>query len=206
MRTAGKALLLLLCFGVALYAIIGYGVAPMGSLVHPDMKAAFVANAAAFYTHVFAAMVALLLGPLQFSARVRRERIRVHRWTGRVYLTAGVLVGGLSGLYLSLFAFGGAVARLGFAALAVCWLYTGERAFLAIRQGAVEEHRRWMVRNFALALAAVTLRLYVPVSILAGIDFATAYAVIAWLCWVPNLVLAERLFNSPHRRFAASPP
>lgn len=193
LRATGKALFVVLCIGVAAYAAIGYGILPPGSLVHPDMKANFLAHPFGIQSHAFAAIVALLLGPFQFSARLRRDHPRVHRWAGRAYLGVGVLVGGLSGLYMSRFAFGGLAARLGFAALALCWLYSGTRAFLAIRRGAVDEHRRWMMRNFALTFAAVTLRLYLPASVAAGIDFATAYPVIAWLCWVPNVLVAEWL-------------
>ena len=47
-----------------------------------------------------------------------------------------------------------------------------------------------MIHNFALTFAAVTLRIYVPAAIVAGVAFATAYPVIAWLCWVPNLLIA----------------
>jgi hypothetical protein len=32
----------------------------------------------------------------------------------------------------------------------------------------------------------------------AGIAFELAYPIIAWLCWVPNLLLAEMLFNRAH--------
>lgn len=99
---------------------------------------------------------------MQFSSRLRRADLELHRWAGRLYLGVGVLVGGVSGLYISQFAFGGPVAGVGFAALAVCWLHTGARAFTAIRRRAVKEHRRWMVRNFSLSFAAVTLRLYIP--------------------------------------------
>jgi uncharacterized membrane protein len=200
MRSAGTVLLVFLSFGVAIYAVVGYGVMPLGALVHPDMKAGFVAHPVAVYVHVFAAMAALLLGPCQFSARLRRTHIHIHRWAGRVYLSVGVLAGGLSGLYISQFAFGGPLARLGFASLSVCWLYSGARAFLAIRRGAIDEHRKWMVRNFALAFAAVTLRLYVPAAVAAGIDFAAAYAVIAWLCWLPNLLLADWLYSSAQNK------
>ena len=114
MRSTSKALLYFLSLGVAVYAAIGYGVMPLGSLVHPDMQADFVAHPLGVYLHVFAAAVALLLGPFQFSARLRRARIHLHRWMGRVYLSVGVLIGGLSGLYISQFAFGGLVAKLGF--------------------------------------------------------------------------------------------
>jgi uncharacterized membrane protein len=197
-HSSSTALLYFLSLGVAAYGAIGYGVMPLGSLVHPDMKADFAAHPFGVYLHVFAAATALLLGPFQFSAGLRRTRTHVHRWMGRIYLGVGVLVGGLSGLYISQFAFGGFAAKLGFAALAVCWLYTGSRAFLAIRRGAVAEHRMWMVRNFSLSFAAVTLRLYIPASVAAGVDFAVAYPVIAWLCWVPNVVFAEWRYNRVH--------
>ncbi|MEQ1730362.1 MAG: DUF2306 domain-containing protein [Vicinamibacterales bacterium] len=51
-----------------------------------------------------------------------------------------------------------------------------------------------MIRSFALTYAAVTLRLYVPLSMAAGVPFDVAYPVIAWACWVPNLLVAEWLF------------
>ena len=52
-----------------------------------------------------------------------------------------------------------------------------------------------MVRNFSLTFAAVTLRLYLPSTVVLGIAFENAYPFVAWLCWVPNLVVAEFLFK-----------
>jgi hypothetical protein len=52
-----------------------------------------------------------------------------------------------------------------------------------------------MVRNFSLTFAAVTLRLYIPASALAGVEFSVAYPIIAWLCWVPNILWAEWRYN-----------
>ena len=204
MRAIGTGLVFFLAFGVAGYAAFAYGFLPLGTLVHPDMKANFLAHPVGIYTHVFASIVALTLGPFQFSSHLRQTRTPVHRWLGRAYLGVGVLGGGLAGLYMSRFAFGGTVVRLGFATLAVCWLYSGLRAFLAIRRGAIDEHRRWMVRNFSFTFAAVTLRLYLPASMVAGIDFSVAYPVIAWLCWVPNLVFAEWRYNAAPARLAAT--
>jgi uncharacterized membrane protein len=196
MRTFGWVTLVVLSVGVALYAGLGYGLAPLGALVHPDMREGFVAHPAGVYSHVFAALFALLLGPTQFLPRLRRNHVGVHRWTGRLYLGVGVLIGGLSALYISQFAFGGSVARVGFATLALAWLYTGLQAFLAIRRRAISDHRKWMVRNFSLSLAAVTLRIHLPLSVLADVEFSTAYAAIAWLCWIPNLIVAEWRLNS----------
>nr|WP_255656665.1 DUF2306 domain-containing protein [Lysobacter lactosilyticus] len=191
----GICSLFLLAFGVAAYAVVAYAFMPLGSLLHPDMKAVFLAHQAGIYAHIFASVIAISLGPFQFLGGLRRRFVRLHRWMGRAYLGIGVLVGGLAGLYMATFAFGGVVSKLGFASLAVLWLYTGLRAFLAIRRGKAIEHRRWMVRNFSLTLAAVTLRILLPVSGIAGIPFEVAYPAIAWLCWVPNLLVAERFFN-----------
>jgi len=191
MRLLLFSFIALLSVAVALYAVVGYTAAPMGALVHPDMRESFRSHALVVYTHVFAAAVALLLGPFQFSTRLRRARPALHRLSGRLYLLLGVLTGGLAGLYLSQYAYGGTVARLGFGSLAACWLVTGALAYRAIRRGDLRAHRRWMLRNFALTFAAVMLRIYVPLSFMAGLDFERAYALIAWLCWVPNLVVVD---------------
>ncbi|MGA8050052.1 MAG: DUF2306 domain-containing protein, partial [Burkholderiales bacterium] len=70
------------------------------------------------------------------------------------------------------------------------------RAYQAIRARDLVSHRRWMVRNFALTFAAVTLRLWLPASVVAGVPYELAYSVIAWLCWVPNLLAAQLLLRS----------
>lgn len=183
--------MVVLALAVSAYAILAYGLLPLGKLVGPEMRANFLAHHVGIYTHVFAASIALAFGPFQFSERLRRRFPRLHRMSGRVYLGAGVALGGLAGLYMSVFAYGGLVAKTGFAMLALAWLYTGLRAYRAIRAGDVNEHRRWITRNFALTLAAVTLRVLLPLSGLSGIPFALAYPVIAWLSWVPNLLIAE---------------
>ena len=51
--------------------------------------------------------------------------------------------------------------------------------------------RAWMTRSYALTFAAVTLRLYLPVAIIAHWDFDASYRAISFLCWVPNLIVAE---------------
>lgn len=189
------AAVLLLSLGVAGYALVMYSLVPLGKFLHPDMRAAFEANRVVVYVHVFASSVALILGPFQFMDGLRARRLELHRWMGRLYLGVGVLLGGLAGLHMSLYAYGGLVSQLGFGALALGWLYTGVRAYLAIRAKDVASHRRWMVRNFALAFGAVTLRLWLPGSVAAGVPFELAYPAVAWLCWVPNLVVAERILR-----------
>jgi Predicted membrane protein (DUF2306) len=195
MRLTGFAGLCILSVGVVAYAIVAYGFMPLGSLVHPDMRSVFESHRIGIYSHIFGSSLALALGPLQFWTRLRTTKRSVHRWLGRLYLGVGVLVGGTAGLLMAFHAWGGLVARLGFACLAVAWLYTGLRAYLAVRAEDFASHRTWMIRNFSLTFAAVTLRLYLPIAGATGIGFDVAYPAIAWLCWLPNLVVAELSFN-----------
>ncbi len=200
MQLISKVLLYFLAFVVAGFSLFAYGFMPLGSLTHPDLKVTFLAHPYGIYTHIFAAIIALVIGPFQFSTAVRKKHPLLHRWLGRCYLAIGVLIGGLSALYMSQFAYGGLVAKLGFASLAVLWLYTGWRAYIAIRRGAINEHRKWMVRNFSLTFAAVTLRIYLPTCMALGIQYSIAYPIIAWLCWVPNLLFAEWRYNIVHNK------
>ena len=75
--------------------------------------------------------------------------------------------------------------------LATLWLLATGTAYRHIRAGDRVSHRRWMIRSYALTFAAVTLRIYLPLSLAFGLPFGPAYQTIAWLCWVPNLVVAE---------------
>jgi len=194
-RVIGFVALTVLSLGVAGYAVVVYASLPLGAAVHPNLRASFAARPVGIYAHVFASAVALALGPFQFSKSLRMRHLGLHRWSGRLYLGVGVLIGGAAGLLIAFRAFGGVVAQAGFACLAVAWLYTGFRAYRAIRARDTALHRRWMVRNFALTFAAVTLRIWLPLSIVTGLPFELAYPTIAWLCWVPNLLVAELVFN-----------
>lgn len=191
MRFAGLAFIIVGSLGVVGYAFATYLGRPLGAGVHPEMKAAYETHRVGIYLHVFASSLALLLGPWQFVRSFRTTYPRCHRRLGRIYLAIGVGIGGGSGLYMSAFAFGGAVSTIGFGLLAVVWLYTGARAFLAARDRKFDAHRRWMVRNFGLALAAVTLRIGLGIGFGLGLPFEIFYPALAWLSWVPNLIAAE---------------
>jgi uncharacterized membrane protein len=189
------SLMLLLSFVIVLYAG-----AMLATRAFPDeLRPSFNVHSFAISLHIVGATLPLALGPFQFLPRLRNRYRNVHRWSGRLYLL-GVFAGGTSGLYLAFFSFGGINTHLAFGSLAVLWLATGVLAYRAIRAGRIEEHRQWMTRNFALTFAGVMLRLWMPVSVIGGIPFDTAYVVVAWLCWVPNLIVAEVFFNSARRR------
>jgi uncharacterized membrane protein len=145
--------------------------------------------------HAGGGILALALGPLGFWGALRNKFLRLHRWVGRIYLLS-VLIGGVAGLYMAVTAFGGLPTRIGFSMLGVSWLATGTMAYLRIRQGDVQVHKQWMVRSYALTFSAVMLRLWLPLLIALGFEFPAAYTTVAWLCWVPNLLVAEMIIRN----------
>ena len=140
--------------------------------------------------HVAGAATALLIGPLQFSSRLRARFRTFHHWIGRIYVVS-CLVGGVSGFVLAVGASTGLVSTVGFGGLAIAWIVTTSLAWRRAMQYRFVEHRAWMIRSFALTFAAVTLRLYLPLSALLSINFVDAYRAISFLCWVPNLAAVE---------------
>ncbi|ENZ80702.1 MULTISPECIES: DUF2306 domain-containing protein [Caulobacter] len=140
--------------------------------------------------HVAGAATALLIAPFQVLPGLRARRPGLHRVMGRIYV-AGCLAGGMGGLVLAFGSTAGPIATAGFGLLALAWLATTVQAWRMALARRVAEHRAWMIRSMALTLAAVTLRLYLPFAALGPIPFFDAYRAIAFLCWVPNLLLAE---------------
>ncbi|PEC52027.1 hypothetical protein COK56_23695 [Bacillus cereus] len=144
------------------------------------------------FIHITTSIVALVIGPFTLSTTFRERNINRHRIIGRIYMV-GILLGGFSGLYLAFYATGGLVAKLGFGLLSVFWLTSAYQALNRVKNKEIKEHRNWMIRNYSLTFGAVTLRIWLPLFIvLFGIErFELSYAIIAWLAWVPNLIVAE---------------
>jgi len=182
----GGLIVALLCLGIAAYA--------SRYLLHPpqtqEQALGNPLGVPFLFVHVAGAVTALLLGSLQFVPALRQGWGPPHRWVGRVYVL-GCLVGGAAGLVLAPGSFAGPVATAGFGSLAVIWIAVTVLGWRAAVQGRFVDHRRWMIRSWALTLAAVTLRLYLPLVQVLDLPFLPWYRAISFLAWVPNLMLAE---------------
>jgi len=148
----------------------------------------------AFYTHISLGGLALLIGWTQFSKNLRVKNINLHRNLGKIYLIS-VLFSGFSGLYIAYFATGGIISTFGFSCLAIIWLFTSIRAFLEIKNGSVRKHQKFMIYSYAACFAAVTLRIWMPILTAIFQDFITAYRIVAWLCWLPNIIVAKYIIS-----------
>jgi uncharacterized membrane protein len=143
--------------------------------------------------HLTTGGIALAVGAFQFNSRLRNNRPAFHRLLGKIYVVT-VLIGGVAALLMAPFSSGGMAGHLGFGVLAVLWLITTTAAYWHARAANFDDHQRWMIRSYALCWAAVTLRIYLVIAGVAGGYDEQFYPVIAWLAWVPNLIVAEWLF------------
>ncbi|MFN8571386.1 MAG: DUF2306 domain-containing protein [Gemmatimonadaceae bacterium] len=195
-------LMTVLALIIALYAVL--------VLAIPHFGPPFVAERRgtmpwAVMAHLGGSALAMGLGPWQLNERLRTRALGRHRWIGRTYIV-GVLVGGIGGLIMATASQEGFVTHMGFGILAVLWLVSTLQAYRRIRAGDQESHRVWMIRSYSLTFAAVTLRIYLPFMLGAGMSFTDAYQTVSWLCWVPNLVVAEWFIISRTKRMPARQP
>ncbi len=144
---------------------------------------------AGFYIHIILGGIAMLVGWTQFSPWIRNHYLSVHRTLGKIYVLSALLAA-MAGFYIAWHATGGLVSSLGFAFLGVLWFSTTLVAYVAIRRMDINRHETAMIFSYALCFAAVTLRLWLPLLIYITGDFVPAYRIVAWLCWIPNLIFA----------------
>jgi len=160
----------------------------------------------AFFTHVFSSGFVLLAAYSQFSAKLRRIP-GLHKWLGRLYAYIVIFLAGPTGLFIGFFANGGISSRIAFCLLAVLWVSFTILALLKMRARQVQDHARWMVRSYALALSAITLRAWkVAIIALFHPHPMDVYRIVAWLGWVGNLIAAELLILYLFRRRARPTP
>ncbi|NCI47861.1 DUF2306 domain-containing protein [Sediminibacterium soli] len=191
-QKTGWILFALLCIGIgfypAIYFIIDEKFGLLGS--KPEGLLGSAAWRSAFYVHIALGGVALLSGWSQFSEKIRTARPGVHRSLGKIYVVS-VLLSATAGIYIAFFATGGIIPAAGFGLLGLVWFFTTAFAYKTIREGNIDLHRNLMVYSYAACFAAVTLRIWLPLLIMLFGSFSIAYPIVAWLCWVPNLVVAR---------------
>ncbi|HVE40254.1 MAG TPA: DUF2306 domain-containing protein [Planctomycetota bacterium] len=148
-----------------------------------------------FYGHVLGGIVCFLCGPFLLWGRLLARVPRLHRWLGRVYGVAVLGWAAPSGLYLACHAKGGVAGRSAFLLLGILWwgaTALGVRAIVARR---MPEHRRWMLRSYAVALSAVFFRISHAALFWVGLPDEPNYALSLWFSLAASLVAGEVLIR-----------
>ncbi|REG92985.1 putative membrane protein DUF2306 [Flavobacterium aquicola] len=145
-----------------------------------------------FYIHVCTSIFTLLAGFTQFNQNILKQYSSIHRWIGKLYVFVVLFLASPSGFFIGLFANGGFFSKISFVILSILWFYFTLKGFLLIKKSNIKSHKAFMMRSFALAFSAITLRLWKVIIVYlfhpAPMD---VYQIIAWLGWIPNLLVIE---------------
>ena len=185
---------------------IAYAVPPYLSLDPAQARIQPMPPHASYYpllvTHIFLGSIALLAACLQVWPWLRQSHLAIHRWSGRVYVTAA-LSASVCVMIISPMGLNGANQRVANTMLALLWFGTTLAGFRAIRQRRFADHRQWMLRSFALAFSIVAFRVWMLIAFAVFVpeiftgaevdpaDLSQAVGVTSWVSWVVNLLIVE---------------
>jgi len=103
--------------------------------------------------HTLAGIFALLIGPINFSSRIRESHLKLHRVLGRIYVVS-VFVGSFTGIALA----AGRPGLPGTSMQAAAWLVCTTAAIITARNRHIIQHRQWMARSYAVTFTFVSSR------------------------------------------------
>ncbi len=201
-----KSLWFLMTIFAALFALVAWWFVFYVSAFKQGQMAHFFSNfPVAAYAHFVFGPLALLIGGLQFHATLRVKTPIIHRAIGWLYVFS-CLTASFGGLILALNTQSGIWVATGFGTLSIIWFYTTFKATVLAAKKQFTDHKVWMVRSYALTLAAITFRLVflMILPILSGLEFELCYIIGSWLCWPINLALAEIWLRRNNQRSPTS--
>jgi uncharacterized membrane protein len=103
--------------------------------------------------HTLSGIFALLIGPINFSTRIRRRYLQLHRVLGRIYVIS-VFVGAFTGIALA----AGRPGLPGTSMQAAAWIVCTTAALITARNRQIVQHRQWMIRSYAVTFTFVSSR------------------------------------------------
>src|SRR5216684_6219233 len=146
--------------------------------------------------HIAPGLLFMMLGPLQFSSTIRARHLQWHRWSGRIFVSCGVVIG-ISALVMSfgMPAIGGINQAAATTLFAAFFLFALCKAFWYIRRREIALHREWMIRAFSVGIAVATIRPIVGVffatSRFSGLSPHEFFGIAFWIGFVLHLIAAE---------------
>ena len=142
---------------IAILAALGVG-ASVSHFFHEDFNPGYARFAPVVKAHVVLGAVYLALAPLQFVAPIRARAINYHRRVGRILATIGAVIGAAAVFMSVVIPIAGWWERAVVGSFGIFFLFALGKAIYHIRRQEVAQHREWMIRAFAIALAIATMR------------------------------------------------
>jgi len=105
--------------------------------------------------HLLCGGAALVIGPLQFSSRLRQRNLGLHRILGKIYVIS-VLISAPLGAVMIMYR--PVLEVFATDVLVATWIITTVVAFLTARNGHIAQHHQWMIRSYSVTFFFVTDR------------------------------------------------
>lgn len=162
-RVLWVAVIVLALLGVAVAArrtivLLKPGAMSAGKNPAAGLDEHFAKEKALTLLHVLPGMIFMVLGPLQFVRGLRTKYPAVHRWLGRIFLTASVVIG-VTGLTMALRGtIGGWDEKSAILIFGSFFLAALRKALWYAMHRDFAKHREWMIRGYAVGLAVATIR------------------------------------------------
>lgn len=160
--------------------------------------------------HILGGTLALFTGPVQLWLGQTRQKLRLHRTLGKLYLI-GVALDNIAAYYLCLTTPVGFIYATGLFGMTLASTVTTVMAVVAIRYRNFDQHREWMIRSYVVMLSFVFFRMMAAGMEVAGIggtgipgDIARA-TLAAWCSWAIPLLVTELFLQLPKLRLVSSP-
>lgn len=171
---------------------------PHYAILTPRSYGEYWATRGYLIPHVAGAGIAILVGLLQFSRRLRARWPRVHRRLGWAYVV-GCVVGAPAAIALAAHS-DCAVCRPALGTLAVYWFAATIAAFVLARRREFARHRLFMIRSFVAMNVFVIVRIAYLTPI-PGLDEGEHRIVAEYVsCFVPLLLTEIWLSWRPELR------
>ncbi len=188
MKTVLWIVLGILVLYVGCYALLYFGLDALGDA---EQKESYDQIFISSRMHIIMGGLAMLIAPIQLHAGLRNKFLPLHKKLGYIYFVA-VALSSVSGFIVAWYSVATLIGDVGFAFLAVAWFVTALMGFITIKQGNVRAHELWMLRNITLTFAAISIRIMLPIlPLLFDLSFERVFDIVAWACWVPQLLLLE---------------
>lgn len=146
---------------------------------------------AGFYVHIAAGALCIGTALIQFSRYLLKKARAIHRISGKIYVFVVLFMGAPTGLYMSFFAKGSFWERSLFLFMATWWFITTLYGFTTIHKRNVLAHKVWMMRSYAMAMTAVTFRVYHIAFYLLNWGNLENYELSLWISVIGNMLFAE---------------
>lgn len=157
-----------------------------------------------FYIHIAAGALCIGTALIQFSRYLLKKSKAMHRISGKIYVAVVLFLGAPTGLYMAFFAKGSFWERCLFMFMAGWWFITTLYGLSTIHKRNIVAHKVWMIRSYAMAMTAVTFRVYYILLYLFDWKLMENYQFSLWVSVIGNMLIAEWIIYRQSKNYLKS--